>query len=527
MANISPLMATLPAFLLSALPLSNVVSANLGVNAIKWAAIGRLCAGGLAFTGLMLWALRPLVRELTTRAVFVATFFLVISFYGFVAFEARLHGFNVHPGHPGLAIAYTALAVGVGLLFARPWRPGRRDPVPVAMVGIAVFGINVFLTVPRTASVWAADWRGAADRLTALADAPTQSIHPTRDIYYVVVDMFGRADTTERYYRADLSPFVTFLRSHGFFVADAARSNYARTYLALSSLLNLNYLDPLATAVGQGTQNYVPLDHVIQKNALMKLAKRAGYEVEAIGSDYQATLTFPNADECHCDVHGLGGYTQALIADTPLAATLSGENSHAAHRDKVLDSFDALEKAHGSRPRFVFAHILSPHPPFIFSAGGLFRPPARMFSFGDGSEFPGTTEEYVRGYHDQVLFVAERLTAFVEQVLSRPGPKPVIVVHGDHGPGSMLKWEDPAATNMSERMDIFAAYLFPDGDNQLYPSITPVNGARALANEYLGTRLPMLPDRTVFSTASHPYRFIPVAPEVESVFSGKGHVAGQ
>jgi hypothetical protein len=161
----------------------------------------------------------------------------------------------------------------------------------------------------------------------------------------------------------------------------------------------------------------------------------------------------------------------------------------------------------------VFAHILSPHPPFIFSATGLFRPPNRAFTFATGDDFPGSHQDYVRGYRDQALFIADRVLAFVKTVTDRPGPKPVVVIHGDHGSGSMLHWEDAAATNMNERMSIFAAYLFPDGAGQLYPSVTPVNGVRMLAGAYLNTPLPMLPDESAFSSQSHPLHFIPVARE--------------
>jgi hypothetical protein len=520
-------LATLPAFLLSALPLSNVVSANLGINAINWAIILRLLLIGFAVTAFLLMALRPLVKDLTTRGVIVATFLLLMSFYDFVIFEVRSRGWNVDARDLGLAAGYTAFSLGIAVLVARPWKAGRLDPAPIAMIGIAVLGVNSYLVASRTSSAPPEGWRAAADRLaTAVSARPGATGTPTRDIYYVVLDAFGRADTLKRYYGADLSDFETFLRSHGFFVADRARSNYAQTYLSLASLLNLNYLDPLVAAIGDNTQSYVPLDYVIQRNALMASARRAGYEVVGIGSDYEATLAFPNADRCYCGRHGLDGYTQSVIAATPLAA-LSGDMPYVAHRDKVLESFDALGATRTSaRPRFVFAHIVSPHPPFIFSPDGSFRPPSRMFSFGDGSDFPGTTEEYIRGYRDQVRFVANRLTAFVQSVLARPGPKPVIVLHGDHGPGSMLQWEDPGATNMTERMDILAAYYFPQGSNQLYPSITPINGARALANEYLGANLPVLPDRTFFSTGKRPYRFIPVAPEVNPPATAGGQIAG-
>jgi hypothetical protein len=59
-------------------------------------------------------------------------------------------------------------------------------------------------------------------------------------------------------------------------------------------------------------------------------------------------------------------------------------------------------------------------------------------------------------------------------------------------------------------MAIFAAYLLPEAGAALYPTISPVNGARLVANRYLGIRLPLLPDRAFFSTWEKPYDLIPI-----------------
>ena len=119
----------------------------------------------------------------------------------------------------------------------------------------------------------------------------------------------------------------------------------------------------------------------------------------------------------------------------------------------------------------------------------------------------------MQGYHDQAAFVVKRVTNIVHAILNRPGPRPVIVIHGDHGPGSRLQSNDAARTDLNERMNIFEAYYFPDGHDDLADSITPVNLARALSNRYFGTDLPRLPDLTFFSTTGRPYAFMKVPPE--------------
>lgn len=87
----------------------------------------------------------------------------------------------------------------------------------------------------------------AAPMLTALrpqtANAPSQA-SPSTDaalpnIYYIIVDGYGRSDVLKDLYGADNSDFITFLERRGFFVATDARSNYSKTILSLASSLNM------------------------------------------------------------------------------------------------------------------------------------------------------------------------------------------------------------------------------------------------------------------------------------------------
>ena len=112
------------------------------------------------------------------------------------------------------------------------------------------------------------------------------------------------------------------------------------------------------------------------------------------------------------------------------------------------------------------------------------------------------------GYRGQAHFVAQQVLAAIDTILSRPGPRPVIVVHGDHGPGSTWAWDDLRGDKGRERMSIFSAYHLPsDRPEPLADDITPVNGLRVLANRYLGTSLPAVPNVSFTSTWKQPFKF--------------------
>lgn len=468
----------------------------------------------LAVTALLLWALRLLTWSLAGRAAWLSWVLALFGFYVPAITASRAIGANVHIGHAGFSMAYALLSIAVATFIVRPWKTTSRDTVPLSIAAVVMLAVSAW---PIISSLRASNAGQGAEQRTRIFEGAshlTRRAPADRDIYYVVLDGFGRSDVLGERYGEALDSFRGYLASRGFYVAEQAQSNYAQTFLSLSSTLNMTYLDELAVAMGPASDNRMPLQRLIQQNALMKLAKNAGYRVIAIGSDVMATSRLDAADVCYCELYGLREFEQAVVGMTPIAALPLGRWTYRAHYRKVLYSFAALEEATRlPGPKLVFAHILSPHPPFVLAPDGRFEPVlGGPVIFSDGDGFAGSPSQYVAGYRRQAQYVASRLREIVDRVLSKPGPPPVVVVHGDHGPGSMLHWNDPKATNMRERLGIFAAYHFPGSpDAELYPTITPVNAARVLSNRYLGADLPMLPDRSYFSTWARPFDLIPVA----------------
>lgn len=495
-------------------PLVMVVGANVHTQLLNTGILVRSVLAVAAAVIVAVWALRLLQRDLAARAAWVCWFLMFFNVYGASARSLRGMGLYISAGDPLFAVPYVLTAGILAAIVSRPWEVRPREPLPLMLVAALLLGAGA---VPTAASERQPDarWRPVADRLVASAlSHPASPVPETpRDIYYIVLDGLGRPDTLQRLHGLDLGPFVTALREKGFYVADRARTNYSQTYLSLASALNMTYLDEVAAAVGAASTTRDPLAYMIQQNALMKLAARAGYRVVAVGSDNESTRRLAQADVCVCGVDGLDELELAAIGVTPLAAVpldFLKADPYELHRRKVLGAFDALGRpALADGRSFVFAHTIAPHPPFVFARDGSPRQPGRPYTTNDAEDFPGPQDEYVRGYAEQTQFMLARLLALVDAILSRPGPAPVIVVHGDHGPKSEKR---PDVTDARETMDIFAAYHFPGAVDALYPAITPVNAARVLANRYLGAAIPPLPDRSFYARWDRPYAFVPDAP---------------
>lgn len=325
----------------------------------------------------------------------------------------------------------------------------------------------------------------------------------TPDIYYIVLDGYGRADPLAAVYGLDNQPFLDALTHKGFYVAGESYANYIQTVFSIPSGLNFDFIDP----PGEGVNGQAYFSDLIKHNAIMAALKDCGYQTVAIESGFFFT------DHPEVDVyltHGIGTneFESLLLADSPvdvLATALNlepSEYSYAAHRQRVLYSFEKLGTLPAMPgPKFVFAHIISPHPPFVFDKSGQSTEPHRRYTIWDGDDYKGELDEYITSYPEQVQFVNQKVEQVIDKILAKSSQPPIIIIQGDHGPGSRLDWDSPSKTCLWERTAILNAYYLPGGgDKLLYPSISPVNSFRVVLNTTFGANLPLLPDATYFTS---------------------------
>jgi hypothetical protein len=172
-----------------------------------------------------------------------------------------------------------------------------------------------------------------------------------------------------------------------------------------------------------------------------------------------------------------------------------------------------------TQPTFTFAHILSPHPPFVFGEDGEdVSPHKRQYYLTDGELFRdhyGNRETYAAGYRKQAAFLSKQVERMIDRILANSPEPPVIILQSDHGSGMGLNTGSVEHTDLRERMSILNAYYLPGpGRQALYPSISPVNSFRVVVNAYFGAGLTLMPDLSYYSTWSDPFEFIDVTDRV-------------
>jgi hypothetical protein len=102
-------------------------------------------------------------------------------------------------------------------------------------------------------------------------------------------------------------------------------------------------------------------------------------------------------------------------------------------------------------------------------------------------------------------------------VSARP---PIIVLQSDHGCGTLWSTATsgvgtPTEDFLRAQFGILNAYLVPAAvRSTLYPSVSPVNTFCIVLNSLIRKPVPLLEDRSYFSTFLAPYRFSDVSPVV-------------
>ena len=306
------------------------------------------------------------------------------------------------------------------------------------------------------------------------------------DVYFILLDKYGRSDALEAYFDYDNTDFIQGLEEMGFWVADCSRSNYSFTVMSLASELNLDYVYNLTES-----PNLKTTTALIQNNRVHQAFEELGYTTIAFDmgyswgnlkdSDYYFDSYPEDINTWELDPFEMLYLKNTLARllftnSTELAAqmSLSDIERKAARTNLVLELLPEIPKIAG--PKFVHAHIISPHPPYVFNADGTLNP--------DAEDTPES-----EGYPAQLAYLEPRILDAVERILAESERPPIIIIEGDHAFG-----KEYVTSNL------LALYLPEDGAAGLDEHMTLVNVFPTIFNTYFGTELGLLPDESYTHT---------------------------
>jgi hypothetical protein len=515
-------------FLVGLCPLLNIYSQHTGymgfLHLVRTAA---LIAGITAVVWLALWG----VYRDRYRAGLLVSLGLILA----LLWEFRVNqvvqwevvGFAQH-GRIKM-VALDALLLGgafVGLRFIKEARFALTQILNGIMVPVtAVALVMVFINLAPAASK---PVRAAAAEMRDPSLTPPQ---PSPDIYYIILDGYGRSDVLGEMFGFDNSFFVDGLTDMGFHVSKGSVTNYTTTVVSMASALNMDYVSSLlATTPTRGDDDVLVYRDLIRSNRIERMLKREGYETVRFASGFEFTEN-PDADHNWSPLFNLSELEANLWRMTPghwIDMKLRGSS---IPRDRVLHTLSHIGRIPQiDAPTFAFIHIICPHAPFIFGPDG--KSPAFDRSMipiePDPDELAEIThplvdpvesrkvDYYRRMYSDQARYLSEQMLLVVSEILAKSETPPIIVIQGDHGPNSLIRAPKDDRGHIRERFPILNAYHLPapleldDSARKALDSITPVNSFRFIFNEYFGARLEMLKNEAFWSTYDEAFVFTPL-----------------
>jgi hypothetical protein len=159
------------------------------------------------------------------------------------------------------------------------------------------------------------------------------------------------------------------------------------------------------------------------------------------------------------------------------------------HREGTLFELRQLQRVSTAPgPKFVFAHILLPHDPYVFRADG---------SFLTEAEAKAETDERTL-YAGQLAYANTQIKSIVDNLLAGPeATRPIVIIEGDEGPLACRSVDcvGTSANYLRIRLGNLLAMYCPAptaaaGHVQLRQHV------RTVFRTYFGADLPELPDRS-------------------------------
>ncbi len=337
------------------------------------------------------------------------------------------------------------------------------------------------------------------------------------DIYYIVLDMYPSNGVLKKYWKFDNSKFLTDLNKIGFNVFNQSKSNYPITYLALNSILNMDYVQ----SQKEIKQNKLTNDFLIQtlaQNRVSVFLKNRGYNYYIFeggiipeplnkGKNDYYLSTSSSKSVLNYKTTPDNDFYLLFINNSiffPFVDRIQSISSK-IYRKRIYYVLEELPKL-SKQPdkKFVIAHIMCPHSPFIFGE--------------NGEEVFVDENSHLRkqAFINQLKFINRQIIPVMSKLInSNNGREKIIILQGDHGTRELKANENYHSDEdwVQEYYGNFNSVYFSSTKiAKSYYYVAPVNTFRHLFNRQFDSNFKILPDSQYYSDFSFPLKLFNIKP---------------
>jgi hypothetical protein len=377
-----------------------------------------------------------------------------------------------------------------------------------AALSVAAGVLVAFVAVPTLFDVRP---RSSGTRTDALVTATIRPRADLPDFYHIVLDGYGRRDVLARHFDLDNGSFLEALEREGFAVATQSRANYYWTFLSLASMLNMRHVTDLREQLGQDASDPTVPFRMLRDSDVARFLKGQGYTTVHLASTWAGTMENSYADvQIPCAPGWFQNNFYRAVAESSFVRVFQSRVTNDIATCHLLQMEALAQTATRPSPKFVFAHFVPPHHPYVFDRHGNVLVSATIADAPVANKLLWARRDL---YRDQLSYMNTRVLQVVRTIIARGRRPAVIVVHSDHGPQLV----DASGTSLPEdhwaRFSNLIAIRAPDSPASVPDDMELVNVYRLLLNKYFSVDLPMVSGAQYYSSSDRPYAFQRVSAE--------------
>lgn len=462
-----------------------------------------------AVAGVLTIALGLILRDIRKAALILTPLILGFLAYGHATRLSR--ALDLPAVVQQLAWA-AAIVVAIVLAFRLSGRNLERLGTALTRIAAILIAITLVQILPYQLTSSGVDTATEPELDQGLA---TSTEAPKRDVYWFIFDRYGSDRALDLLYGID-NDLTPWLRDQGFSVLDGAHPNYVKTSLSVATTNQMTHILDMPGVPGPDESSQAFLTAMTKSSLVARQFKALGYQYINIGSWWTPSRSSPLAD-LNLHTPAPDEFTTSLLESSVMpailraagAGTVNVRTRHWENNQYGLAAAAGVKDLPG--PKFVFTHILLPHPPYVHARDGHFLTPEEMEG-RDGETL----------FRDQLAYANTRIREIISGLVALPEDRrPIIILQADEGPETpeyratrSTTWDWNAATteDLEIKFGILNAWYVP-GDRPvgLYPELTSINTFPLLFRDYFGLDYDLREDRVFgLSTYTRPYDLVEV-----------------
>jgi hypothetical protein len=407
-------------------------------------------------------------------------------------------------------------ASGFVIIIACLWRwpVGEKAIIVLNMVAIAIF-------LTPVAAITSHYWSQKTIQESQFGAGPFHQLSRRVDdrppsIVHIVLDGYSSDETLRRIYRFDNSSFFDALRDQGFIVFPNINAAYNQTLLSMASIFHGEYLNSAqAPLTLQGASEIRRLlAAAVSDGPILRRLAADGYQFFHTKNGYSG-IRFSGTNKASLPdgiLSPLNLFESYMIQTTGLRLVMPVETLQSHVLDNLLRHGLNTDVYRGQEgPIYYYHHLLSPHPPHTINRLGetIYKEGASFATIADGDPTvagnPALQAEYQAGYVEKLRYTNAALVKQTKEMIAGIAGNKVILIHGDHGGGSLWHPDDMSKSCLAERLGTFLAVYADDPailsafKRNLQVSPNLINLYRTLFGELYGKKFQPLPDKSYFA----------------------------